>query len=308
MPTVAGFSGDPTLRKISRSLRKTACVATIIRLCSASEKGIMQKTNPDAAYFQVQKLKVEVHPSTEAAGAAAAKASAEALKELARSRKKFGVIFATGASQIETLKALTAMPGLPWRQVDGFHMDDYVGLPLNHPASFRAYLEQKLVDKVSMHSFSYIDGLAPDPEQTCRAYAEQLRAANPQLCLLGIGENGHLAFNDPDEADFNDPLDVKIVHLDEPCRRQQAAEGWFKTVDEIPKTAITLSMPALFRVPKLILSVGGPRKANIIRKTFDDPISTACPATILRTHQDATIFMDRAAAALVEDRFLVESK
>ncbi len=268
----------------------------------------MQKTNPDVEYFQVEKLKIEVYPSAEAAGAAAANASAEALKELAASGKNVGVIFATGASQIQTLKALTAMSGLPWSQVNGFHMDDYVGLPLNHPASFRTYLEQKLVDKVAMRSFAYIDGLAPNPERTCRAYAEKLRAANPQLCLLGIGENGHLAFNDPGEADFNDPLDVKIVHLDEPCRRQQAAEGWFKTVDEVPKTAITLSMPALFRVPKLILSVGGPRKANIIRRTFDDPVTTACPATILRTHQDATIFMDRAAAALVEDRFLADSE
>jgi glucosamine-6-phosphate deaminase len=268
----------------------------------------MQKTNPRVEYFQVENLKVEVHSSSESAGAAAAYASADALKKLAALQKTVAVIFATGASQIETLKALTVISGLPWDQVDGFHMDDYVGLPLDHPASFRAYLEQNLVEKVSMRSFSHIDGLAPNPESTCRAYAEKLRAADPQLCLLGIGENGHLAFNDPGEADFNDPLDVKIVHLDEPCRRQQAAEGWFKTVDEIPKTAITLSMPALFRVPKLILSVQGSRKANIIRRTFDDPIATACPATILRTHHDATIFMDRAAAALVEDRFLVDSR
>ena len=268
----------------------------------------MQPTNSVVGSFQVEKLKVEVYASKEAAGVAAAHASAEALRTLASLRNKFGVIFATGASQIETLKALTAISGLPWNQVDGFHMDDYVGLPLDHPASFRAYLDEQLVSKVTMRSFTYVDGLAPDPERTCRDYAEKLRAANPQLCLLGIGENGHLAFNDPGEADFNDPLDVKIVHLDEPCRRQQAAEGWFKTVDEIPKTAITLSMPRLFRVPKLILSVVGPRKANIIRRTFDDPIATACPATILRTHPDATIFMDRAAASLVEDRFLVDSK
>lgn len=268
----------------------------------------MHTITPGAEYFQVEKLKVEVHPSSEAAGAAAANASAGALKKLATLGKTFGVIFATGASQIETLKALTAIRSLPWNQVDGFHMDDYVGLPLNHPASFRAYLEQKLVSKVSMRSFAYVDGLAPDPERACRDYAQKLRTSNPQLCLLGIGENGHLAFNDPGEADFNDPLDVKIVHLDEPCRRQQAAEGWFQTTDEIPKSAITLTMPTLFRVPKLILSVLGSRKANIIRRTFDDPVATACPATILRIHPDATIFMDRAAAALVEDHFLVDGK
>ena len=266
----------------------------------------MQKTSPGVEYFQVEKLKVEVHPNSEAVGAAAAAAAAEALEQLSTLRKTFGVIFATGASQIETLRALTAISALPWDQVDGFHMDDYVGLPLDHPASFRAYLVRELVEKVSMRSFAHIDGRAPDPEDTCRTYAEKLRAADPQLCLLGIGENGHLAFNDPGEADFNDPLDVKIVHLDEACRRQQAAEGWFNTVDEIPKTAITLSMSTLFRVQKLILSVVGTRKANIIRRTFDDPITTACPATILRTHPDATIFMDRAAGALVQDRFLVD--
>jgi len=267
----------------------------------------MQKTDPDVEHFQVEKLKVEVHPNREAAGAAAASASAEALKKLAARSKNVAVIFATGASQIEALKVLTAIPSLPWSQVDGFHMDDYIGLPLDHPASFRGYLEERLVRKVPMHSFAHIDGLATDPEQTCRDYAERLRAANPQLSLLGIGENGHLAFNDPGEADFNDPLDVKIVHLDEPCRRQQAAEGWFKSVDEIPKSAITVTMSALFRVPKLILSVVGARKGNIVRRTFDDPIATACPSTILRTHPDATIFMDREAAAQVQNRFSAHS-
>jgi glucosamine-6-phosphate deaminase len=267
----------------------------------------MLKTDGDVEYFQVEQLKVEVRSTREAAGAAAAKASAEAFRKLAGKGKSFGVIFATGASQIEALKVLTAISGLPWSQVDGFHMDDYIGLPLDHPASFRGYLEERLVRKVPMHSFAHIDGLAPDPEQTCRDYAERLRAANPQVCLLGIGENGHLAFNDPDEADFNDPLDVKIVHLDEPCRRQQAAEGWFKSVDEIPQSAITVTMPALFRVPKLVLSVVGARKANIVRRTFDDPITTACPSTILRTHPDATIFMDREAAAQVQNRFTAHS-
>jgi len=121
----------------------------------------MQKTDPEVEYFQVEKLKVEVYASREAAGAAAGKASAEVLKKSAASGKNLGVIFATGASQIEALKELTAIPGLPWSQVDGFHMDDYIGLPLDHPASFRGYLEEKLVRKVPMHSFAHIDGLAP---------------------------------------------------------------------------------------------------------------------------------------------------
>jgi len=263
----------------------------------------MEKATSEIEEFQVEKLKIQVHPSREAAGAAAARATADAIKSLAAARKIFSVIFATGASQMETLKALTAIPGLPWAQIDGYHMDDYVGLPLDHPASFRPYLEEKLVRKVPIHSFAYVDGLAPDPDKTCKNYADALRAADPQLCLLGIGENGHLAFNDPAEANFNDPLDVKIVQLDEPCRRQQAAEGWFKSFEEVPSTAITLTMPRLFRVPKLIISVLGPRKASVIRRTFEQPISTACPSTILRTHADATVFMDREAASEVTNWF-----
>jgi glucosamine-6-phosphate deaminase len=262
----------------------------------------MHITDRGIERFQVEKLKIEVHPSREAAGVAAAKAAAETLQSLTQSAQ-IGVVFATGASQIETLKYLTSIPNLPWQKVDGFHVDDYIGLPSNHKASFRPYLEEKLVKKVPMHSFSYIDGLAADPEQTCRDYARKLRASNPQLCLLGIGENGHLAFNDPGEADFDDPLDVKIVQLDEPCRRQQAAEGWFKTVEEIPKTAITVTMSRLFRMPKLILSVLGQRKAEIVKRTFDEAISTTCPSTILRTHPDATIFLDYDSAANVKQRF-----
>ena len=152
-----------------------------------------------------------------------------------------------------------------------------------------------------MKEFYEIDGNAQDPDLTCKEYARKLRLAHPQLCLLGIGENGHLAFNDPAEADFNDPLDVKIVHLDEVCRRQQAAEGWFNSFGEVPERAITLTIPALFRVPKLIVSVPGRRKAQVVRRTLKDMISTACPATLLRTHPDATIYLDTESAAEIDD-------
>src|SRR5215469_15517674 len=144
----------------------------------------MQNTGREIARFEIEKLKVEVHPSREAAGIAAASASAEALKKMTASGTNVAVIFATGASQIETLKALTNISGLPWNKVDGFHMDDYVGLRLDHPASFRAYLEENLVKKVPIHLFAHIDGLAQDPEKTCREYAAKLRAASPQICLL----------------------------------------------------------------------------------------------------------------------------
>jgi glucosamine-6-phosphate deaminase len=247
--------------------------------------------------FQVGTLKLEIHPSTKAAGVAAANAIAEHLRQLKTIQKDIAVIFATGASQLETLGFLTSMPDVPWNQIRGFHLDEYIGLDANHPASFRRYLRKNLTERVQMKEFFEIDGSAPDPEAVCREYAQRLRAADPQICLLGFGENGHLAFNDPGEADFNDPKDVKVVNLDHVCRQQQASEGWFKTLQDVPAQAITVTIPALFRVPKLILTVPGKRKAQIVRRVLEEPISPECPATILRTHPDAIVYLDTEAAA-----------
>jgi glucosamine-6-phosphate deaminase len=247
--------------------------------------------------FQIGRLRVEVHPSSKSAGMAAASAAAAILRELEETREAIGVIFATGASQLETLDALTEIHDLPWHRVRGFHMDEYVGIPADHPASFRRYLREKLTEKVSLEDFCEIDGDGAEPEQVCREYANRLRAANPQLCLLGIGENGHLAFNDPPVADFSDPTDAKVVHLDAVCRQQQVAEGWFPNSDDVPESAITLTIPTLLRVPKLVVSVPGRRKATIVRRALEEPISTECPATVLRTHPDVMLFLDSESAA-----------
>jgi glucosamine-6-phosphate deaminase len=249
-----------------------------------------------AKYHTIGRMKIEVHPNSKAAGTAAARAAARALIELAKSHDSIGVIFATGSSQIETLEALTGIANLPWNQIRGFHMDEYVGIAEDHPASFRRYLRERLTEKVKMKAFFEIDGSAPDPERTGSVYADEIRSAAPQLCLLGIGENGHLAFNDPPIADFSDPVDVKIVQLDAACRQQQTAEGWFSSVEDVPQYAITLTIPTLLRVPRLIVSVPGRRKAKIVRRAFTEPISTECPATILRTHPDATIYLDLESA------------
>lgn len=246
-------------------------------------------------------LKVEIYDSRKSAGESAARAVAQTFEDLDRNGKKISAIFATGASQLAVLGALTAIPGLPWGKIQGFHMDEYVGISDTHPASFRRYMREKLTLHIAMKQFWEIDGDAPDLDVFCQKYAEKLRAAEPQLCLLGIGENGHLAFNDPAEANFNDPADVKIVHLDRICRQQQVEEGWFGSLDEVPDRAITLSIPALFRVPKLIVSVPGPRKARIVRRALEEPIGTSCPATILRTHPDATLYLDKESAAEVEE-------
>lgn len=249
--------------------------------------------------MQAGTLKLEIYATRKAAGEAAAKAVAEAMSAFSSATNEVAVIFAAAASQIETLQALTAMPGVAWNRVLGFHMDSYVALPDDHPASFIHFLRTHLTRHVAMKEFFGIDGNTADPEGACREYAEKLNAANPQLCLAGIGENGHLAFNDPPEADFNDPLDVKIVQLDGVTRGQQVAEGWFKSLADVPTSAITLTVPALLRAQKIIASVPGSRKAEIMRRVVEEPISTECPATILRTHPDATVFLDAESAALL---------
>ena len=248
-------------------------------------------------HLEVGTIKLQIHVSQKAAGEAAARATAQVLKELDHPGGDIGVIFATGASQLETLHGLTSMPGLPWSRVQGFHLDEYLGLDENHPASFRRYMRENLTQCVPMGKFFEIDGSASDPDRVRREYVQKLRAANPQLCLLGIGENGHLAFNDPAEAKFDDPEAMKVVMLDTACRQQQLAEGWFKTFEEVPERALTLTIPTLLQVPKLIVSVPGRRKAQSVRRTLEEPISTACPATILRTHPDVTLFLDRESAS-----------
>ena len=255
---------------------------------------IMEEAQPK--HLRIGTMKVEIHPDRKAAGDAAAKAAADTLILLGQAHESFSAIFATGASQLDTLNALTGIENLPWNRVTGFHMDEYVGIDADHPASFRRYMRERLTRKVHMKEFFEIIGDASDPELVARDYAVKLRVADPKLCLLGIGENGHLAFNDPPVADFNDDFDAKIVRLDAMCRQQQTAEGWFASVDQVPEYAITLTIPVLMRVPKLIVSVPGPRKADIVRRAFEEPISTKCPATILRNHPDATIYLDIESA------------
>jgi glucosamine-6-phosphate deaminase len=251
----------------------------------------------EVQHLEVGSLKLEIHVNNRAAGEAAARAAAQALKQLDHDRSEIAVIFATGASQLETLHALTSMRSLPWKKVHGFHLDEYIGIDENHPASFRRYLRENLTELVPMGKFFEIDGSSPDPDRVRQEYVRKLGEANPQLCLLGIGENGHLAFNDPPEANFDDPDAMKVVTLDAACRQQQLAEGWFKTFEEVPERALTLTIPTMLKVPKLIVSVPGRRKAQSVRRTLEDPISTACPATILRAHPDVTLYLDQESAS-----------
>jgi glucosamine-6-phosphate deaminase len=221
------------------------------------------------------------------------------MQRLGENSPAFAMIFATGASQLDLLSELTSIPGLPWDRVHGFHLDEYVGIDQNHPASFRHYLRANLTSRVSMGRFFEIDGNAADVEAFCAEYAVRLAQAAPQIGLLGIGENGHLAFNDPAEADFDDPKGMKLVTLDNACRRQQVGEGWFSTFDEVPRHALTLTIPTIFRIPKLIVTVPDRRKAEAVRATLRDPISPACPSTLLRLHPDVTLYLDEDSASLL---------
>jgi glucosamine-6-phosphate deaminase len=260
----------------------------------------MATTKDTVGSLTAGKMKLKIYPSKKAAGEAAALAVADELRRLDKLHDQIGVIFATGAAQFDTLEFLTSTPGLPWKKVRGFHLDEYVGLDENHPASFRHFLRERLTQRVDMGAFFEMNGTAQDLAAVCREYMKEMHVAEPRLCLLGIGENVHIAFNEPAEADFQDPLEMKVVHLDLTCRQQQAAEGWFPTWQEAPERALTLTIPTVFRVPKLIASVPGPRKAQIIRRTVLEAISPACPSTLLRTHPDITVYLDTDSAAELE--------
>lgn len=249
--------------------------------------------------FFCDRLRVEVYADRESLGAAAAQEAAQALVR-ATAKGDTAVIFAAAPSQSATLAALTQEPGIAWPRVTGLHMDEYVGLPADHPASFRRYLREHLACRVTLRRFHWMDADKSDVAGVCAAYRDRLQEQRPSLCLLGIGENGHLAFNDPGEARFDDPEDVRIVTLDRACREQQVAEGHFPSLEAVPSQAVTLTIPALLRTPHLIASVPGERKAEAVRRALFEPISEECPASILRTHPQATLYLDRESAALVE--------
>ena len=261
------------------------------------EREYMEKLGTEVARLNAGTMKLEIHVNKQEASAAAARAVAEEMLRLDQLGNDIAIIFATGASQMDMLQLLTSIPNLPWSRVQGFHLDEYVGLDENHPASFRRYLREKLTRRVLMRDFFEIDGNAKDISKFCFDYARKLELANPQLCLLGIGENGHLAFNDPAEADFNDPRGMKMVTLDRACRQQQVAEDWFRNWEEVPEHALTLTMPTMFRIPKLIVTVPGSRKALAVRRTLEEPIAADCPSTLLRTHPDVTLYLDVDSAS-----------
>jgi glucosamine-6-phosphate deaminase len=246
--------------------------------------------------FDVEAVQVRVHPNDNELAWDAAGAAADAIAGAVAARGTARMMLATGNSQRAFLGALTALE-LPWSSVDAFHMDEYVGIAPDHPASFRRYLQEQFVDRVHPGAFHPIEGDAADPAGECARYAGLLAAGPLDLCCLGIGENGHLAFNDPPVADFEDPEAVKVVELDPACRRQQVGEGHFRTVDDVPPRAITVTIPTLLSAGRVLAVVPEARKRDPVRAALTGPVTTACPASVLRTRPQVTIFLDEASAA-----------
>ena len=252
--------------------------------------------------FVVDRLSAKVYGNRQEMGREAGQAAAAALRERLAKQPSVRMIFAAAPSQQETLEALAAAPGIDWGKVTAFHMDEYIGLPEGAPQSFGRWLREAIFAKVKPGTVHYLDGRAPNPAAEAERYGALLKAAPIDFCLMGIGENGHIAFNDPPVADFNDPKLVKIVELDRPCRQQQVNDGCFASLQEVPTHALTLTIPSLMHAEVLVCSVPGPRKAEAVRATVRGPIATSCPASVLRRHSSATLYLDEASAALLQGR------
>jgi glucosamine-6-phosphate deaminase len=250
-------------------------------------------------HFYVDKTRVEIYPSMLDASVAAATKAASIFSnsEHAVRESRFRIVVATGPALEDLIKALVQTPSINWDRVDVFHMDEYVGMPASHPASFRRWLKTHLVDIVHPAQVHYLEGDAPDLERECQRYENLLRSAPIDICLLGFGENGHIAFNDPPNADFQDPLVVKKVDLDEKCRLQQVGEGHFASLQASPREALTLTCPFLMSARHLICCVPERRKAEAVRNAIEGPISPSCPASLVRVHSQANIYLDVESAS-----------
>lgn len=249
--------------------------------------------------FRIDQLDVVVHADQASLASAAAYQAAGALRQAVATSGVANAMFATGNSQLEFVEALTRAPEVPWADVVVFHMDEYVGVDAAHPAGFRRWIRERITERLHPRAAHYLDGTAPDPRAECDRYAALLSAHPLDLCCLGIGENGHLAFNDPPVADFADPDDVKIVELDRACREQQVGEGHFPTIDAVPATAMTVTVPALLRAGAVIAVVPEERKATAVRDALTGPVATSCPASALRRTAAATLHLDQGSAGLL---------
>ena len=246
--------------------------------------------------IQKDKLQVQVYKTVDSMGKAAAVSVAEKLAEAINEKEFANLILATGASQFSFLEHLQK-ENINWKKITVFHLDEYKGMAISHPASFRKYLKERILDKVLPKEVYYLEGDADDIESVLSTYEDLLKTHPVDVACIGIGENGHIAFNDPPVANFNDPKLVKVVELDEACRKQQLGEGWFPSLDDVPTHALSLTIPAIMNCKHISCVVPDERKAEAVYNTLNSEISTACPATILRTHPNTILYLDENSAS-----------
>ncbi len=244
------------------------------------------------------KLKVRIYENRQQVGADAAAMAANHIRALLQQKETVNIIFAAAASQNEFLAALVK-EDIAWGRVNAFHMDEYIGLGENAPQLFSVFLKERIFDKVPFRAVYFLNGAAPDAQAECKRYTALLHELPVDITCMGIGENAHLAFNDPHVADFKDPADVKVVDLDEACKQQQVNEGCFDDVKSVPNDALTLTIPALLRAPYILCMVPGAAKAQAVYHTLLSDISEQYPSTILRQHANAFLFIERESAAQV---------
>jgi len=228
----------------------------------------------------------------------AAQQAALAIRDAIRRKNGARIIAASAASQIEFLNELVTLPDIDWRKVELFHLDEYIGLPMDHPASFCRFLQERLISRTGITNYHLLNGQA-DPGKMIREVSEAITASPIDVAFVGIGENGHLAFNDP-PADFETDAPFITVTLDEPCRRQQVGEGWFSNLDAVPTRAISMSVRQVLKAKEILAIVPGIKKAEAIKACFEGPIRPDAPSSILRTHRNATIYLDKESACLLQ--------
>ncbi|HKW17616.1 MAG TPA: glucosamine-6-phosphate deaminase [Terriglobales bacterium] len=233
--------------------------------------------------------------------AAAEQAAAAIRKALANSRRA-RIVAATAASQIEFLDALTKMRDIDWSNVEVFHLDEYIGLPITHPGSFRKMLLELLVQRTGITHYHLLDGDAKDPKAVARRVGQEIASGPIDIEFLGIGENGHVAFNDP-PADFETEEPYIVVDLDEACRQQQVGEAWFANISQVPKQALSMSVRQILKAKEILAVVPDTRKARAVRDCFENEISPMAPASILRTHPNATIYLDKNSASMLNPKW-----
>jgi glucosamine-6-phosphate deaminase len=243
-------------------------------------------------------MQLKVFTDRVGAGEAAAEQAATAIRRAIAELGSARIIAATAASQLEFLDALTKAPGIDWSRVEAFHLDEYIGLPISHPGSFRKMLLEQLVRKAGIAKYHLLDGDAANPLEVVQRVGKELASRPVDIAFLGIGENGHIAFNDP-PADFETEEPYIIVNLDEPCRQQQVGEAWFADISQVPQRAISMSARQILKAKEILAVVPGNRKAAAVKACLEGPISPMAPASILRSHANVTIYLDKHSAALL---------